>query len=172
MLVDWSTALSVAATAAMLAVPGLKTFVHESQRSSVVNEIQVSVRKAAQLANERGQTISLCASNRRGDGCADGADWSAGWVAFIDLDSDGALGDGEARLWSARNELPNIRVSASPAVFSFRPFYARPYNAGTTSGRLTVCDREGSGGMRSVIVDRAGVPRLSDVGSSKRGCRA
>jgi Tfp pilus assembly protein FimT len=172
LLVDWSTALSVAATAAMVAVPGLKTFVHESQRSAVVNEIQFQVRKAALAANERGQTISLCASALRSEGCADSADWSGGWTAFVDLNGDGAMQAGETRLWSTRNEHRNIAVAAAPAVFSFRPFYARPYNHGTTPGQLTVCDREGSGGTRSVVVDRAGIPRLSEARSSAGGCHA
>lgn len=173
LLMDWSTALSLAATAAMVAVPGLRTFVHESQRSAVVNTLQLEIRKAARTANEMGQPVSLCASNARGDGCGATGDWSGGWIAFVDADGDGALAPHEKglRLWSTRNGHPNIAVASAPAVLSFRPFYARPYG-GSTQARLTICDRAGAGGSRSIEVDRGGVPRLSDGRATPGGCNA
>ena len=171
LFVDWSTALSLAATAAMFAVPGLRTFVHESQRSAVVNKLQLEIRKAAQTANQTGRTVTLCASNARSDGCGSTNDWSGGWIAFVDADGSGAMETDERglRLWSTRNGHANIAVAGETPALSFRPFYARPYG-GTTPGRLTVCDRAGSGGSRSIEVDRAGVPRLAETSSG--GCRA
>lgn len=173
LLVDWSTALSLAATTAMVAVPGLRTFVHEAQRSAVVNTLQLEIRKAAQAANELGQTVTMCASNARADGCAEDGNWSRGWIAFVDVDNSGAMEAGEAqlRLWSTSNGHANIAVASVPAALSFRPFYARPYG-GATPGRVAVCDREGAGGARGIEVDRAGVPRLAEASAREGGCRA
>lgn len=174
MLVDWSTAVSLATTTAMFAVPGLKTFVHESQRSVVVNELQTEIRTAAAQADQLGETITLCGTDARGERCAeDGADWSHGWLAFVDMNGDGLMQDDEKalRLWRTPNTELNIAVRAEPAVFSFRPYYKRPAE-GTEPGTLTVCDRKGHGGRRDIQINTAGVPRLGAVQSSKRGCHA
>lgn len=167
LLVDWSTALSLAATAAMFAVPGLKTFVHESQRSAVVNTLQLEIRRAARSANESGKVIALCARSYGGRECGSDANWSRGWIAYVDANDNGEREAGERLLWSTTNGHANIVVAAQPTVLSFRPFYSRPY-AGSTAGQLTVCDRAGSGGLRRVEIDRAGAPRLAEVHSG--GC--
>jgi Tfp pilus assembly protein FimT len=175
LLVDWSTALSLAATAAMVAVPGLRTFVHETQRSQVVNELQRAFRQAAFSAGQLGETVTVCASSADGRRCAgDGAsDWSGGWLAFVDLDGDGAMGAGESRLrlWHTANTHANIAVRATAAAFSFRPYWRRPYE-GTAPGRVTVCDRKGHGGQRAIDIDRAGAPRLAETPRARRGCDA
>ena len=164
LLVDWSTALSLAATTAMVAVPGLQTFVHESQRSAVVNQLQLEIRKANDAANAMAQTVTLCASVADGSRCATDSNWSGGWLAFVDVDGDGAMSAGETRLtlWRARSPHPGIGVVAEPATISFRPYYSRPFR-GSTEAQVTVWDRAGHGGARTVEVDRAGVPRLSEV---------
>lgn len=177
-LLDWSTALSLSMTTAMVAVPGLRTFVHESQRSVVVNELQLQFRQAAASASRMGQTITVCASHD-GQSCAQmdevagSKDWSAGWISFVDLDGDGVMQADEASLRMTRtaNDQPNIVVTGTHAAFSFRPYYTRPY-AGTEPGRVTVCDREVHGGSRAVILDRNGKGRLGPVTKAKRGCDA
>lgn len=170
-LVDWSTAVSLAATAAMVTVPGLRTFVHESQRSAVVNELQAEIRQAATSANQLGQTVTLCATDAAGRHCAGAGDWSQGWLAFVDANGDGAMQDGEARLWRTPNTERNIAVHATPAAFSFRPYYKRPFET-TEPGHLVICDRKGHGGQRAIEINAAGVPRLGAVASSKPGCHA
>lgn len=171
MLVDWSTAASLAATAAMFAVPGLQTFIHESQRCAVVNQLQRDMRLAATKASQLGQTVTLCASAAGSERCAKSGDWSGGWLAFVDMNGDGAMQKDETRLrlWKSVNERTNIAVTASAGAFSFRPYFARPY-LGTEPGRVVVCDRERHGGSRVVEIDRAGAPHLGATGS--RGCDA
>ena len=164
LLVDWSTATSLIATTAMVAVPGLRTFVHQSARSAVVNEIQLEVRRASHAANQLGYPVTLCpAASGADERCASDGDWSRGWIAFVDMNGDGAMDARETRLmlWHIRNGHPNIRVAATRGSFSFAPFYAR--GAAPTTGTITVCDREGAGGARSVEVGRGGVPSLSEA---------
>ena len=165
LLVDWSTALSIGATALMVAVPGLRTFVHESQRCSVVNQLQQEMRQASRSAGQLGHTVTLCASARGSERCAEHGNWSNGWIAFVDMNGDGQMQNDEAklRLWRTENTQQNIVVAAAPAVFSFHPYFARPY-LGTEPGHLVVCDRKGYGGSRMIEVDRSGAPRLADAG--------
>lgn len=170
LLVDWSTALSITATAAMVAVPGLRTFVHESQRSAVVNELQLDVRRAARAANELGRSVTLCARSTRGARCAGDGNWSNGWIAFVDADADGVMAANEAQLqlWQQGNPHPGMGVAAQPAVITFRPYYAAPF-LGTTEAQVTVWDPEGYGGARTVAVGRGGVPQLSEVRFPPKG---
>ena len=171
LLVDWSTALSIGATALMVAVPGLRTFVHESQRCAVVNQLQQEMRQASRSAGQLGQTVTLCASTPGSDRCAEHGNWSSGWIAFVDMNGDGQMQDDEAklRLWRTQNTQRNIVVAATSATFSFRPYFARPY-LGTVPGHVVVCDRKGYGGSRMIEIDRAGAPRLADAG--QRNCHA
>jgi Tfp pilus assembly protein FimT len=164
LLVDWSTALSITATTAMVAVPGLRTFVHESQRSAVINEVQLDVRRAARAANELGRSVTLCARTRPAGPCASNGNWSNGWIAFVDADGDGVMSAAEARqqLWQQGNPHPGMGVSAQPATITFRPYYAAPF-LGATEAQVTVWDPEGFGGARTVEVGRSGVPVLSEV---------
>jgi type IV fimbrial biogenesis protein FimT len=170
MLVDWSTAASLVAAAAMFAVPGLQTFIHESQRCAVVNQLQRDMRLAATKASQLGQTVTLCASAADSERCAGHGDWSGGWIAFVDMNGDGTMQKDESRLrlWKSVNDQANIVVTASAESFSFRPYFARPY-LGTEPGQVVVCDREGHGGSRVVEIDRAGAPRL---GAEGRNCNA
>ena len=164
LIVDWSTGLSLAASV-LLAVPGLRTFVHESQRAAVVNELQLELRRAARAADQLGQTVTLCGMAADGR-CAASGDWSSGWVAFIDVDGDGAMGERETRLelWRLRSDQPQIAVNANPRAFSFRPFYAAVALGASTSGHFTVCDRAGHGGSRTLDV-RRGTPELGAAGA-------
>jgi Tfp pilus assembly protein FimT len=168
LLVDWSTALSITATTAMVAVPGLRDFVHESQRSAVVNEIQLDVRRAARVANDTGRIVSLCALHAGGQRCDERGDWNRGWLAFVDQDGDGVMDPRERRLWRTRNPQAGVGVAASPSVIIFRPYYLAPY-LGTTEADVTVWDRAGFGGARTVTVGPGGVPQLSEVRFPPRG---
>jgi len=171
LLVDWSTALSVAATTAMVAVPGLRNFVHESQRAAVVNELQVDVRRAARVANDTGRVVTLCAMHRSGQSCDERGDWNRGWLAFVDANGNGVMEPRERRLWQTRNPQAGMGVAASPTVLTFRPYYIAPY-LGSTEGEITVWDRAGFGGARTVGIGPGGVTQLSEVRFPPKGYRA
>jgi Tfp pilus assembly protein FimT len=170
LLVDWSTAASLMAAAVMF-VPGVRTFVHESQRSAVVNELQLEVRRALQVANQLGQPVTLCATAPRGNRCAeDSSDWSAGWTAFVDEDDDGRMNESESSqlLWQTQNSHPHIAVEAYPAAFSFRPRHASAGLRDNTAGEITVRDRQMSGGHRTIRIPRSGLPRLAPQPEAQR----
>lgn len=171
LLVDWSTALSVAAGTAMVAVPGLRDFVHESQRSAVVNEIQLDVRRAARQANDLGRPVSLCAMHANGARCDERGDWNRGWLAFVDDNGDGVRDARERRLWSTGNPHAGMGIAAYPTVVTFRPYYVAPY-LGSTQAQVTVWDRQGFGGARTIEVGPGGVPQLSEVRFPPRSRRA
>lgn len=153
--------LALVALAAIV-LPGLRTFLHEAQRSAVVNEIQLGIRSAGEAANQLGKTVTLCAAAAGGAQCADDGNWSSGWLAFVDLDANGSMDTHERRLrlWQRRNGHSDIAVAASPATLSFHPYYARalvPARLGT----VTVCDRSGIAPARRIEIDRAGLPNLA-----------
>jgi len=160
LLVDWSTAASIITTSAMVGIPGLRTFVHESQRAAVVNELQLEVRRAARTAGNLDRVVMLCAVAADGT-CSGTADWSHGWIAFVDIDANGVMDPEEATdavLWRTSNGHPNIVVSVEPAVLVFRPGFVTE-----SLGQITVCDRERHGGARTIGIVRGGVPVLGEA---------
>jgi Tfp pilus assembly protein FimT len=161
LLVDWSAGLGFAATALMFAVPGLKTFVHETHRSAVVNDLQLTIRQATSAANQTAQAVVMCAASADGARCAEDENWSGGWVAFVDVNANGEMDGPEQRLVlsSTRNSHAHVAVVAAPATLTFQPFYAqRPVES---TAHIVVCDRLGRDGGRRVDIDRAGVPSVS-----------
>lgn len=154
-----STALSLAASL-VLALPGLREFVHESHRSAVVNALQLDLRRASSAAGQLGRAVSLCGRDASGQRCAAGTDWSRGWLAFVDADGDGAMGVREESLvlWAVENSHPDLRLTASDAVIALVPPWSPLAPAGARE--VTVCDLSGHGGGRTVALGHGSVPSL------------
>lgn len=154
-----STALSLAASL-VLALPGLREFVHESHRSAVVNALQLDLRRASSTAGQIGRAVSLCGRDRSGQRCAPGTDWSRGWLAFVDADGDGAMDGREEKLvlWAVENSHPDLRLTASGAVIAMVP----PWSplAPADARQITVCDLSGHAAGRTVALGRGSVPSL------------
>lgn len=162
-LIEVLIALAVTTTLAWLALPGVHSWLQNSQQASRTTAFVVSVQLARSEALRRASPVTLCAS---ADGRRCGKDYAAGWIVFEDEDEDGDHQAAEPLLdvYAAR--------AAGPAR-STRPRYVwRPYGRRSTNGTVTFCSPTDGSRSRAVIVSYTGRPRTSDrlSGGQRLGC--
>lgn len=163
-LIELMITVAVLAVLMALAAPSFRTFILDSRRSDVVNELVLSFQLARSEAARRGRPVGLCAS---GDGalCSGTNDWSEGWIVFEN--SDGVL---PVSRTVATEELvkayaPNSRsltVRSTENRYVSRPFSS----TAPTNGTLSVCDQRGTSASRAVIIAPSGTVRVDSAAAT------
>ena len=73
------------------AVPSFMQAIKNNRVTAQANSLVVSTQMARNEAVKRGVSTTMCAANADMDACSDSDDWSTGWIAFSDLNRDGAI---------------------------------------------------------------------------------
>ena len=76
------------------AVPSFMQAIKNNRVTGQANSFVVSTQMARNEAVKRGVSTIICAANADMDACSVSNDWSTGWIAFSDLNRDGALDAG------------------------------------------------------------------------------
>lgn len=87
-LAELMTVLAVAAVVLSIAVPDLRQLIRNQQLKAAVNDLFGAIGLARSQAIARGARVELVAAGT-------GADWSRGWVVFVDNDGDRRPGSGD-----------------------------------------------------------------------------
>ena len=90
-LVELLITIVVASVLLATAIPSFMQFVKNNRVTGQANSFVVSTQMARNEAVKRGAGTTLCAANADLDDCSDSTDWSSGWIAFSDLNRDGAI---------------------------------------------------------------------------------
>ena len=131
------------------AVPGFQSMVRSSQLTSSANEMLTAFQLARSEALRRGQRVVLCRSSNpeaTSPSCATATTGAwAGWIMFVDTDSDRVLDTNEALLRVHDND-PVFQMSVSSNISGnanaivFRPDgLARASNGALLSARVRLC---------------------------------
>lgn len=161
-MLEFTNGLSALAVLGMAVVSGVHDFILDNQRCAVVNQLITGLRMARTAANETAQVVTVCPS-ADGRHCRDDGNWNQGWLAFVDLNGDGAMQSEESRhvLARALNTSPRVTIASAQPHFSFMPFYARPFTAHSTRGTLCIRDSRGAEHARTITLDTLGPARLT-----------
>jgi type IV fimbrial biogenesis protein FimT len=140
----------------------------EAARSHDARErLAASLVAAATRAGMTGRHAVVCPS-ANGRTCAATEEWSGGWIAFLDLDEDGAADAGERQL--ARVEAVGGRVRLRSTAGRRRvTFQGNGGNAGSNL-TFTLCDGRGPAKARSLVLANSG--RLRETPASARSAAA
>jgi type IV fimbrial biogenesis protein FimT len=158
--------LGIVAILALIVVPGLGRFVADLRMTAAVNAFVHAIHLARQEAHKRGTTATLCKSPG-GLQCNAAADWSDGWLVFINQDQDDPPHvDADEPVLHANSGFTNGRISANRSSFTLRAFGKR-----STNGTLVFCNRTANALPRAVIVSYSGKPRISDTTASGAALR-
>jgi len=155
-LIELLVTMSVVAILATVAVPNFTAFIDSSRERADVQQLLKSLVAARSEAVVRGRSITLTAT---------GGDWSAGWRAWVDNNSNGSYDSGETfKVADALKTSANIVATidgatvnditfdnqgfisgAKPATISYRTqpekcSHDRDLNI-TASGQITIVDR-------------------------------
>ena len=150
--------MAIAAILITVAVPGFSGLVLNTRMTAHVNRFVHDIHLAKQSAHRRMQHIVLCKSSD-GRQCNHDRQWHEGWLVFVNLNRDRPprVNPGEPIL-ASNPAFESGTITANRPDFVFRAFEAR-----STNGTLTFCDRRGSDAARAVIVSYTGRPRVATV---------
>lgn len=100
-LVELAVVLGIVGILAMVAVPSLNQFLGRAAVDAEVKELESGIHLARVVAMTRGELVTICALDGDSvvaghlDCVAEGHDWSAGWLVFIDHGERGEVGPGD-----------------------------------------------------------------------------
>lgn len=159
-LVEAMVTLAVAGILTAVAAPGLNRFMLNNQRTTVVNDLVMSVQLARSEAVRRGQRVAVCAANADGDACTESLDWTGGWMVYaITADGDEIL-----RSFPA---VENLDITSNTAVFIYPPPLNAPADpADANLSQWTVSDSRGAKERRYVDILPSGRPRAMCPGAA------
>ena len=153
--------LIVTAIAAILlgvAVPDLAALLRAQQLRTATNDLFGAIGLARAQAIARNERVRLMPRD------AAGADWAQGWTVFIDRDSDGAPGPGDAIL-AVHEALPAGVDTAFGFTSPAAPYYIAYNGAGRSCGATGAAARWGTlslfhgGAIRRIKINLRGRAR-------------
>jgi len=155
-LLEVIAALSVAALLLTVGVPTFHGIINNSRRTATINDLVATVQIARTTAIRRNRQLVICPDDGR-PRCDGSADWSQGWLVFVneDFDRPPSLDDNETVI-HRHGPLAPLRVYSNRSYFAFHRIGLR-----STNGTLTLCDNRGSTQARAVIISYTGRPRVS-----------
>ena len=154
--VELLTTLAILAVLATLAAPSLHALHLNGRRVAVVNGFLHTLFVARSEAVRRAQIVSVCRSSD-GQRCEPGADWSIGWIAFVNRDRDDPPERDAAEELIARSAgWPGGSITSNRGAYSFRPVIQ-----GVVNGTVVFCDARGSAHARAIIISHTGRPRVA-----------
>lgn len=144
-LVEMMVTIAVIGVLAAIAFPSFTAIVNNGRLSGMTNELVASIQVARSEAIRRNVRTVVCPS-ANGTTCSGGANWSAGWMVFFDINRDNAPGGvGEAVLRYVQGTAPAQVLTSSniAGALVFRPDgRARLVGPGAGAllvGKLAVC---------------------------------
>lgn len=118
-LIELMTAILVVAILLGMAVPSYREMSRSSRVTASANDLVTSLSMARSESLKRSVPVSVCASTD-GAACvtanaASVTDWTTGWIAFTDANSNGTIdaGDTQLQTWGAPAGDTKLRGSAT-----------------------------------------------------------
>jgi type IV fimbrial biogenesis protein FimT len=157
-LIELMVALTVASILLGAAIPSFRQTIINSRLSTIANEFISSINYIRSEAIKAGRSVTICKSTD-GSSCSTSNTvyWDSGWIAFLDLDADGALDTGETilRTWPALNSSYTLRSSAFPNFIRYNS-----QGVTTADGNFAVCNNSTESGAKAVLITRVR-PRMA-----------
>jgi type IV fimbrial biogenesis protein FimT len=117
-LAELLTAMAVIAILAAIAIPTLRQFSANSRTTAANNSLVSALAVARSEALRRSTLVTVCSSTDS-QACAGSKTWSTGWIAFTDLNANGALDGTDVLLqaWSA--PAGNVSVTSTAKFLTY-----------------------------------------------------
>ena len=160
-IIELMIVMALAAVLLSIGIPGFQQMVQDNRRASASVEMISALQAARSEAIKRNQPVSLCPSND-GDSCTNGNAWEPGWIAFTDLDEDGAV-DADENVLQSGNGLNAIAISSTFESLTYRPNGRMETNDGDAEAEFIMCDSRGADAGRALLVFRSGRAETSET---------
>ena len=114
-LVELMVTIAIAAILLMIAAPSFTGFQRNSELTSTVNSLVAGIGAARGEAMKRGMRVYVVP--------ADAANWSSGWVVFVDQNADGAYTEGTDIAVLKQGPLPAYFTTTGTGTANAAPPY-------------------------------------------------
>ncbi len=132
----------VIAILATIAVPSMRGFVLDRRIRLVTDELAGALNTARTEAVKSRKAATVCISTDQAS-CT-GTDWAQGWIAWADLNGNGALNTGETFRASGAPQ-PATTVTVTPTGTTSIPFQLDGTTSSASTVQFSVCDNVRSG---------------------------
>lgn len=157
-LIELLTGVAVAGISLALVVPGWGSITNSNRITTAANSLLADLRYARSTAVTRNRRIGLCPSSD-GHSCnGQPRSWHAGYIIFVDIDSNRQRDSGEKLLQVRGARTQGLRIHSTdgrPAI-SFRPDGA----AWSTNTSFSVCQGGALNANRAVVLYGSGRARV------------
>jgi type IV fimbrial biogenesis protein FimT len=166
-LVELLITLSITSILIAVATPSLTTVIKDSRLRVGANALQNSFALARSSAVSRSAFVTICKSTD-GAECAEGGDWSQGWIIYEGtIDDDPVQGGDDERIRVNRALNDQITFTGGSGLANYVSFdamgFTRDRNGNYQSGVFLICDDRGDAGRsRIVFLAAAGSSRVGD----------
>jgi type IV fimbrial biogenesis protein FimT len=157
-------AVAVLAILLGLGVPAYTDTIRNNQIAASSTDLVTALSLARNEAMKRGLRVSVCAA-ANADACAEGNDWSNGWIVFVDnFGARGVMNDGDVPLQSWAAPAGGVVVgSVEAAAVSFTK------RARAESAQQFTVTKAGCSGNHQRRIDVSAAGR---IGLTRRECSA
>jgi type IV fimbrial biogenesis protein FimT len=166
-LVELMVTVSMAVTLSVIAVPAFTNLKIRSERKAMVNALMTDLAHARSASINRGKRVVVCPSEDQMY-CDSDAGWTQGRIVFVDQNNSAERDEGEPLLYSG-GALPggwHLSGTGSFARYvSYHPLGRPLQRTGAfQAGSFRLCHEQAPDafGSNSVVVSRAGRPRVTD----------
>ena len=160
-----------------LALPGLKEWTRNANRTAAVTEMLGSLHLARSESVKRNVRVGMCPTKDASDAkaeCAGEKDWAIGWIVFVDTDGDMDRGDDEEIVGAidAINPKFTLITSNGDVALDFRPNGRLETNNLEVTVDFNLCDDRGADQGRVISVSNSGRPQsgTTQLSGDKPGC--
>jgi type IV fimbrial biogenesis protein FimT len=155
-LIELLVTLTIVVIIATVGVPTLRTLILSQRMTAQINYFVHGIFLAKHSAHTR-QTETVICKSPTGRRCEPEAEWSDGWLIFVNLDRDRpASVDADEPVLATSNAFDHGSIRANRREFVFRAFEIR-----STNGTLVFCDARGASFARALVISYTGRPRIA-----------
>ena len=163
-LLELMVTVAMAAIVLTTGVPGFQTIVKNNRLTTATNGLVGALGLARSEAVKRGVRVTVCKS-ADGAACISTGDWSQGWIAFTDLDSDG--------VYDPADSPPEIVLRVQEAIggnltmvgngsAADHVFYTASgfFPDGVSNATIAMCDDRSGNVGKNIVLSKTGRVRL------------
>jgi len=177
-LIELMVTVAVVALLVVLGAPNLSRFMLDRSVATATDTFVSDLRYARSEALKRGQTVSVCiastpdADTRSCAAAAGTAGYAAGWLVFVDLNGDGALGNTDTVLRVQQSLATRLTGATSNNAATAKAFtfmnngLSTAAQSGVTFTPNTTDTAVSSSIQRMVCVARTGRARITAAGAT------
>jgi type IV fimbrial biogenesis protein FimT len=167
-LIELLMVVALVAILASLAVPSFRTMLVKRSLQAAADSLVSDMRFARSEALKRSTRTTICRSTN-GTSCAVAGSWSDGWIVFVDMNADSAVGTGDD-IVRVQQAFENISSILGPSLAAPLPsFKYEPTGFAKAATQTLVFISKGSvvtGSNRIVCVSTNGRPALRAEGAT------